>query len=127
MHQHGKVLIKKTVPTFKMSLEKIIEYSVGKIVSHEVRKQKSSRISSSIGQMLKGNTDMNYESFWNRDEFMYNIKRSVVSKAITSDIVDRKYQRRNAFAESCDTERKLLMRIVFDLIRDSHIQNFINS
>ena len=112
-----------------MNLDYLIEYSVRKMISHESRKHKRRRVFASIARILslKRRTDMRYTSLWNCDELMYNIKKSMVSKGFSSDITDRRCQRRNAFSESCNIERKLLMRIIFELLRESHIQNFFNS
>ena len=104
-----------------MTLNSIIESSIHAVVLEE-KKKKRNLIHSPFNQRacyssLTKETDKDAVA-----DFQLEIEKSKTSKAFTSDIVDRQFQRRNAFSELCDAERRLIVQIVTDLKRESYMQ-----
>ena len=108
-----------------MTLDNIINQSIRSIISEEKNKKK--RLGKQSFTLGKGYSSLIKQK--QKEEilnFSLQIEQSKETKVFKSDIQDRKFQRRNAFAECCHAERKLMVKIVVELKRESYMQELIS-
>lgn len=103
-----------------MTFNNIIENSIHAVVLQEKKKKK--HVHSPFSKRVNYTTLEEAKEKSSIEEFEHEIEQSKSSKAFTSDIVDRQFQRRNAISELCYGDRRLIVQIVTDLKRDAYVQ-----